>query len=204
MMGMTSYHISGQSKLNFTSMLGPTCTATSAISYLKLTFMYLSMKYRTCPTSNPYFYQPADLCYDVCPDGTYANTVLMMCSPCYYTCQTCSSYPQCTFCNTSNFRYQNGTSCLPMSGYFDNSTATAVLCASVITNCSTCTSATSCSTCAVGSYLAGASTCTLCSVSIANCQTCSSSAVCTNCSVGYYVTASFGCSLCSSAILNCL
>lgn len=203
MMGMTSFRISGQIKLNFTSILGPTCTVSSAISYLKLTFMYLSMKYRTCPGSNPYFYQPASLCYDVCPDGTYANNALMMCSPCYYTCQTCSSYPQCTFCNTSNFRYQNGTSCLPISGYFDNSTATAVLCSSVLTNCATCTSATTCTTCLSGSYISG-STCALCSVPMANCQQCSSATVCTNCSVGYYVNATFRCSLCSAAIVNCL
>ena len=151
--------------------------------------MYWSFKMRVCPTGYPYFQVATLLCFDVCPDGTYPNNTIYTCPPCNYTCLTCSAFNVCTNCNLTTNRYQNGTACPPNAGYFDNNTAIAVLCSSVIPQCGTCDSATNCLTCQTGYYVSGSTTCTLCNTSIPNCASCTIPSQCSACIVGYAVGA---------------
>ena len=168
-MGMKSFSIMGQTRLKFSSSLGTTCTLTSNISYKKLTFMYLSMKYRTCPGLNPYYYSTTGLCYDICPTGTYGDNSTMMCLPCNYTCFTCSAFAICTSCNSGTNRYLNGTSCVPSSGYYDGGVAIAISCNNTLANCTACTNSTTCTQCSAGSFVTPSKVCNLCSTSILNC-----------------------------------
>ena len=76
---MKSFSIISEPALKFTSTLATTCFVSTAMNYKKLSFMYLSMKYRTCPTLEPYFFPDTNLCYDICPDGTFSNSALYLC-----------------------------------------------------------------------------------------------------------------------------
>jgi hypothetical protein len=138
MYGMKSWLVNGSPSLNFVSSLGPTTTVSSTTAYQHLHFSYWSCTTKGCPTDYPLYEASTDLCYDVCPDGTYSNSTVYTCPPCYYTCETCSSYSVCTKCNATTNRYLNGSACLPNPGYFENSTAIAELCSAVIVNCSEC------------------------------------------------------------------
>lgn len=143
-MGMTSFNVQSQSRLTFNTTAGLTTSVTTTMSYKKLTFMYWSLKYRGCPPTNPYFQLSSELCFDICPDGSYPDTVLKMCLDCHYTCQTCASVPDCTGCDPLKFRSQVGLTCPPINGYFDNGTAEAVLCSTVMSYCTLCSDNVTC------------------------------------------------------------
>lgn len=54
--------------------------------------------------------------------------MLTVCT-CHYNCYSCTSNSTyCTWCSVANHRVLNGSSCVPMLGYFDNGTANAILC----------------------------------------------------------------------------
>ena len=72
-----------------------------------------------CPYSVPYSSQ--GLCTDQCPARTFVNGTSLQCDRCPYQCYTCDdSYLGCLSCNaTTDFRYLNGSNCLPMPGYYE-------------------------------------------------------------------------------------
>lgn len=118
MMGMKSYSVLYLNRFKFTTTISSTTSVSNSNNYQKLSFMYWSFKLRVCPVGYPYFDAPSLLCYDACLPGKYADPVTLQCLACKYTCKTCSSYSVCTDCDPVTFRYLNGTSCLPNSGYF--------------------------------------------------------------------------------------
>lgn len=118
MLGLNSFALSGMTKIKFVSLTGTTTSISSNTGFDLLKFYYWSLKYRSCPTTNPYYYPTDGLCYDICPNGTYANTTSKMCLACSYTCLTCSSYSNCSSCNSSNFRTLNLFTCKPNNGYY--------------------------------------------------------------------------------------
>lgn len=132
MLGMKSFHVD-VNKLKFTSSIGAATSVSSTVAFKFLSFMYWSFKKRVCPASFPYFQVSTSLCFDTCPAGTYGDASTMMCLACSYTCQTCSSFSVCTNCDPATNRYQNGTTCPPSPGYFDNQTSNTVACSSVLT-----------------------------------------------------------------------
>lgn len=93
MFGIESFSTSSaqNSKFSFNSTCGLTTSITSAMSFNKLVFSYWQIKKKTCQAGNPYYRITDMRCYDICPSGEYANSTLMLCKLCDYTCKTCSS-----------------------------------------------------------------------------------------------------------------
>jgi hypothetical protein len=89
MVGLQTFNITGQGSLNFTTTIGPTTTIVGSTQFIYMSFNYFTFKYRSCPSGIPYFLDSEQLCYDVCPDGYYANISTNLCLPCSYTCLTC-------------------------------------------------------------------------------------------------------------------
>ena len=172
MMGMKSFHVNGPNKLKFSTTLASTTSVSSPISFTYLSFMYWSFKKRVCPAGYPYFQPSTSLCFDLCPNGTYVDTTVEMCLTCSFRCLTCSSFSVCTNCDPTTNRYQNGTTCPPKPGYFDNQTANAVLCSAVLAQCLDCTNNVTCTNCSSGYLVAANNTCVPCSFSISNCSPC--------------------------------
>ena len=182
MFGLNSFSLSGQTKVKFVSLTGSNTTISSTTNFNLLEFCYWSLKFRTCPLSNPYYCSTDGLCYDICPTGTYVNTTSKLCLACSFTCETCSSSSLCLTCSSSNFRYLNGTSCKPIVGYYENGTAIAAACSVPLGSpCLNCTNNVTCVSCANGYYLS-AGQCSICSL---NCLACTGSLACTSCSSSY-------------------
>ena len=182
MFGLNSFSLIGQTKVKFVSLTGSNTTISSTTNFNLLEFCYWSLKFRTCPPSNPYYCSTDGLCYDICPTGTYVNTTSKLCLACSFTCETCSSSSLCLTCSSSNFRYLNGTSCKPIVGYYENGTAIAAACSVPLGSpCLNCTNNVTCVSCANGYYLS-AGQCSICSL---NCLACTGSLACTSCSSSY-------------------
>lgn len=176
--------------------LGTTTTAFSTSGYNYISYNHWSLRQRSCPIGTPNFYQSDMRCYDTCPDGTYPNAATESCLACHFSCSACSSFSVCTACGPLSNRYLNGSSCLPLPGFFENGANQAGQCPN---NCATCTSASSCTECQGGFYRTG-SACIGC---ISNCQTCVNGLSCASCSLGFRLTAGSTCTyVCSDA--NCL
>jgi len=81
---------------------------------------YLQIASTWCPTANPYYRLSDNMCYSTCPAKTYTQTANSTCFDCRYDCYTCSStLTTCLSCSaTTDFRVLNGTSCIPMPGYY--------------------------------------------------------------------------------------
>lgn len=77
-----------------------------------------------------------------CFPSAFFNSTVPSCTICPYSCYTCDSSGTCLSCNaTRDFRYLNGSSCLPLPGYFESGSAVAGQCSS---NCLSCTSSFNC------------------------------------------------------------
>ena len=106
----------------------------------------------TCP-SETYYYPQNSTCLSSCPGGTYYDTNLLSCQPCYQTdsnyigCLTCTGpmYTQCTSCADGLFYFEQngtcGTTCPCGSGYFYSSTTKQ--CGTCYPGCEYCTSSNS-------------------------------------------------------------
>ena len=73
-----------------------------------------------------------------------------MCSGCPYDCFTCDANKNCLSCSFDDSRTLSNNRCIPLAGYFDNSTQKSAKCLGV---CSTCRSITYCMSCVTGYYL---------------------------------------------------
>ena len=184
--------------MSFNTTLANLVNTVSNTVFERLAFTYWSLKERYCPPGYPYFHLLTETCHDLCPAGTYYNATNAMCKDCFYTCKTCSGYPACTDCNSTDNRYLNGTSCLPNAGYFDNGTAYAPACTP---HCIDCTNLTVCISCDPGYIINGSSLCE--SVCMQGCTICPNMSVCTVCDTanGYYLVGSV-CQYCNSTIDN--
>ncbi len=83
-----------------------------------------------CPASSPYKDPNTGLCTLTCPTGFFADPATFTCSPCLYSCLTCSTNSTCETCSSANNRALVGTDCLPLPGFYDNFTADAKPCVS--------------------------------------------------------------------------
>ena len=99
-------------------------TITTLSNYTNLNISYFNYRVRSCPAANPYYLKSTQLCYAVCPDGTYLPSAATYCSPCDSKCATCNTKPTCLTCNGSQNRQFNSSTnyCDCNVGYFDNST----------------------------------------------------------------------------------
>jgi proprotein convertase subtilisin/kexin type 5 len=109
-----------------------------------------------------------------------------MCSQCPYDCYGCALNGICTSCSDTVDKRRLFTitnRCLPLAGYFDNSTALSVGCPQ---QCAMCLKSNVCTACIVGYYLSVKSTC---------------ESICQERSVLNYDT--FSCQQCPYDCLNC-
>eukprot|EP00828_Plagiopyla_frontata_P032775 TRINITY_DN42647_c0_g1_i2.p1 TRINITY_DN42647_c0_g1~~TRINITY_DN42647_c0_g1_i2.p1 ORF type:complete len:294 (-),score=36.06 TRINITY_DN42647_c0_g1_i2:135-926(-) len=101
----------------------------------------------------------------ICADGYYDDGANELCSPCHYSCSTCSggSSSECTACNTTTNRIYDKqlNSCLCQNSFDDGQS----LC-----------------TCSPGYFQGYHFACHLCQEYIDHCSECLSSTVCVNCS----------------------
>jgi len=83
-------------------------------------FVLLTILTRICPTDHLYYNTSDKLCYTACSPRYYVDTTYYLCTKCRYDCFTCDSTGNiCVSCNsTTDFRLLNGSSCVPMGGYF--------------------------------------------------------------------------------------
>jgi len=86
----------------------------------QISFTYIQIASSWCATSNPYYRISDNLCYTSCPARSYVQTSNSTCFECRYNCYTCTSaLTLCLSCNaTTDFRVLNGTSCVPITGYY--------------------------------------------------------------------------------------
>ena len=98
------------------------------------------------------------LCYDVCPNRFYTNTMYKVCQPCPYDCLTCDKDGSCLSCDQNDNRklFAPVGRCLPMASFYNNGSS---VCAKCPINCSMCLNNTICSGCMPGFYLSIRSTC---------------------------------------------
>jgi len=99
-----------------------------------------------CQTCKSGYNLSGTMCLSVCNVRQFSAS----CLSCLYDCYTCYDSYSCLTCNSlTDFRVYNFTSkrCVPIDGYFDNSTTVSVLCP---TNCSLCQSLTVCLQCSNG------------------------------------------------------
>ncbi len=107
--------------------------------------------------SNGYLHQGR--CLFTCPDGYYANQLLLICAPCNYSiCNGCTvTANQCTSCilnSTLNVFLVDNSTCISQSKcgktyYVDNSFGF-LRCLKCLSPCLTCSSATYCNSCVSG------------------------------------------------------
>ena len=112
------------------------------------------------------------------------------CQACPFDCYTCDSSENCLTCdNTTDFRTQNGTRCLPISGYYESNVTVAGQCS---VNCLLCTNSSICLSCLNNySIILGQCGCpnhtyesTLtCLACRYDCYTCTNTSTCTSCSL---------------------
>jgi len=121
------------------------------IGFQYFTFSYLIFETYYCNYQTPYFYHGG--CYDVCPDGTYSDTVLLECKSCPYDCLTCNSISECLSCSAEiHFRQLNNNTkrCQPIYGYYDDGFN--IIAQSCIDPCKSCSSKAHCLECKNNSY----------------------------------------------------
>jgi hypothetical protein len=80
MFGMEAFALEGCSDLIFSRSIGLTASVSSSTKYSKLNFAYWGYMLLQCPYGFIYTHFANNLCYDVCPDGTYpdANNVSVL------------------------------------------------------------------------------------------------------------------------------
>lgn len=94
-------------------------SANSASAIKNFSVMYVTFLTNYCSSTSPYFYSASNVCYDVCPVRTYADSSNISCISCSYDCYTCNSSGSCLSCNaTTDFRTLSTSRCVPMPGYF--------------------------------------------------------------------------------------
>lgn len=172
MFGLKSYNARGSDKIQFRTTIASNTRVNSGFNFVSISFMYWSFKKRECPAGYPFFQISTLLCYDVCPDGTYPDTILDICPLCHYSCLTCSAYDVCTNCDPATNRFQNGSSCSSNPGYFDNGTSDAVACSLSLSNCLECINSSICTNCTTGFYADINGTCQPCDPTISSCLEC--------------------------------
>lgn len=162
-------------------------------------------------TTAIYFLSNASQCYTTCPDTTYNNNGLLVCSGCSSNCYTClGSANFCTRCfKNSIYPYLNITNsstqiCVAScsAGMYPNTALDPVTCVNCNSPCATCTSQIICLTCINGYYFLDNKTCVVsCPINttVANnltntCDACSS--ICLRC-VGTTST----CTACNSPLV---
>lgn len=219
--GVSNIVYSSSSALNF-AYDSATLSCSGSLTFTSLGFGYWNYRQRSCPATYIYYISTTGLCYTECPPYTYTVTAGMTCSPCLYSCYTCSNTTvntNCTSCNPLDFRTLSGTSCPCMPRYYNTGVA---MCAACMFTCATCSNGTACltcpttrslvsgqCTCASGLYNSGTSpTCVTCSVAIPHCISCTtfaSTTTCAICATGYYsstgacLACQQFCAACSSA-----
>lgn len=127
-----------------------------------------------CIACNASYYSNSNgSCVSQCPKGTYANTMFATCSPCPFSCASCSSATACQEC-ISNYALTSTLQCT------NNNTCTA-------SNCQFCSanSQTQCAQCLPNFYLVNSTCLTSCPNA-----TYPENGLCKNCS--------FNCLSCSS------
>lgn len=106
MFGLKSYNARGSDKIQFRTTIASNTRVNSGFNFVSISFMYWSFKKRECPAGYPFFQISTLLCYDVCPDGTYPDTILDICPLCHYSCLTCSAYDVCTNCDRQQIDFK--------------------------------------------------------------------------------------------------
>lgn len=191
LMGISSYAFTGIWNWLDTSPTDVDITANS-IGILFIEKMQMEPLVYTCPVGYTYLYVTTMMCYDICPDGTFAS--VDRCIICPIGCLLCSA-GVCSSCNAAgNFTLSTGL-CECIGGYY----LTGKTCTPCPASCLLCSSATVCSSCdttnnftlmgnmcgcdTTSNYILSGTSCKLCSQVMALCTSCSSSTVCTLCPV---------------------
>jgi hypothetical protein len=230
--GLNGFNYTNANGLSFEVLTTSPFTLSTASAYLYVNISTWNYRNRTCASPNVNYEPVGNLCYSACPAAYYTNATYKFCTPCMYSCATCSSGTNCLTCSSSNFRTLTSNLCPCNAGYFDNGVAACVLCHYSCTTCTSSTS-TSCSTCNAsnfrtlsssscpcnaGYYDNGASgTCVICHYSCATCSagtsnaclSCPSSSLrtlTTNsciCNAGYYDSGAVTCSACHYSCTTC-
>jgi len=148
-----------------------------------------------------YFFTKDNLCSAQCEVRYFAEVPTKTCKSCLFDCYTCKNSQACLSCNqTTDFRILNANTsrCVPLPGYYDNSTTVSVQCPVV---CNECSSAKVCSACSNSNYLRFDNYCYArcltgtfadnfarkCLSCPSKCLSCLSAAVCTECVVGAFL-----------------
>ncbi len=72
--GLADYFVKSEPDIAFSTSYNTTLVRTIGTnSFEYLSFCYLQVRAKSCPTSNPYFFYNTSLCYDICPTGTINN-----------------------------------------------------------------------------------------------------------------------------------
>lgn len=111
------------------------------------------MKTWQCPAHNPYFNLTTNLCQNECGAYYFANTSVLQCHECEWSCSKCVNSTFCSGCDSvSDFRVLTKVSgkatCLCMRGFYqDPMDPSNKRCLACIPNCVTCNSSTICQVC---------------------------------------------------------
>ena len=185
--GLKGFYIINEAFLswNGTVATNSSITVTSDNNFQYFKFTYIILEEYWCQEATIYLLIATSTCYDICPNGYYANDVGLTCEPCLYDCFQCTNASVCSACdNSTDFRVMNTSTsrCLPLPGYYDDGLSHIVALA-CNANCLTCTtSSTYCLSCPPGKFLSG-TTCVGCVDP--NCNNCTTSSNCWACVVPY-------------------
>jgi len=133
-------------QINSTALWFTSISSTFGVNYIGIRIL----TNRSCCQSTLYFFTVTNLCYDICPFGTYANKLTYECCFCPYDCENCNATGNgnCISCNADiNYRIFNVSTnrCSPLPGYYDTiNVLTAQPCSA---NCIYCLNNSICLTC---------------------------------------------------------
>jgi hypothetical protein len=176
----------------------------------------INYRYRSCVAPTLFYVEAENLCYDACPPGYYAETVNNFCAACYRGCLTCTDglLSSCFTCNATANRFQSGTTCPCLPGFYDASAADCSLCSQTCATClGTSANCTGCGgnrvqsgslcSCPSDAYAdTGAASCEPCPSLILGCLTCSASTVCTGCNSSAFRVLNGGVCSCSTGYFD--
>lgn len=201
--GLTTLKFSGQTNFQFNTNIVSNLKleVIAPYGFTRLDYNLLIVQTYYCKYDTPYLSNT--LCYDTCPERTYAVDSQLLCNTCPYDCYTCNNNGLCLSCNfTNDFRQLNSTSsrCVPIVSYYESGVTIAGKCASMCTVCTN--SVSNCSGCIAGYFLNGNS----CQPCMLNCVSCNNSTSCNSCITNYVYNSSQGlCELpCSTGCSSCV
>lgn len=124
LIGLSSFSYEPLSIIQFSCQVNTSAIfsiSTQPFRYLK--FNYFSIRYPSCIAAYPYFDPATLMCFDECLPVVYLNANNLTQCTCHYSCEKCqNSTTTCTSCSALSNRVLNGTSCVPMPGFYDNGT----------------------------------------------------------------------------------